>query len=140
LQHFKKQIKVFRVNFTKLIGCTLITKIMKLCNMDYKIKVFRVNFFWISLKLLFYGRLGFKAFISTSFIKLNLLFQDWEEVRRKVMRSMNIIKYLIKNQVQRNILQKYSSDYHAIFSVFLNIAKMAVFCRNLNITELFLGK
>jgi hypothetical protein len=38
------------------------------------------------------------------------------KVLGKAMRSENIIEYSIKNQVETNISQKYSSEYHAIFS------------------------
>jgi len=43
----------------------------------------------------------------------------------KAMRSVNIIEYSIKNRVKTNFLQKFSSDYDAIISVYSNIAKMA---------------
>jgi len=56
------------------------------------------------------------------------------------MRSVNIIEYSIKNQVETNISQKYSSDYHTIFSVFLNIVKIDVFHVTQNKTKEILNK
>ncbi len=58
----------------------------------------------------------------------------------KAMRSVNIIEYSIKNRVETNISRNYSSDYHTIFSAYLNMSKMSVFCRNSNNTEIFSRK
>jgi len=54
----------------------------------------------------------------------------------KAMRSMNIIKYLIKNQVGTD----FSSDYDTIISVHLNIAKMDLFRVLRNKTKLIAKK
>jgi len=57
-------------------------------------------------------------------------------VHPQAMCTMKIIKYLIKIRVGTII----SSDFNAIISVFSNIAKMAVFCRNSNIAKIFSQK
>ncbi len=43
------------------------------------------------------------------------------KVLGKAMRSENIIEYSIKNQVETNISQKYSSDYDAILFLMNNL-------------------
>jgi len=58
------------------------------------------------------------------------------ELFAKAMRSVNIIEYSIKIQVRKIILQKFSYNFNPIFSV----AKMVLFCRNLNIAKIFFQK
>ncbi len=49
-------------------------------------------------------------------------------INTKAMRSVNLIEYSIKNRVETNIWQKYSSDYDAI--IFVNSNLPAIFlCR-----------
>jgi len=43
------------------------------------------------------------------------------------MRSLIVIGFLIKNDYETNILQKFQSNFNTIISINLNVSKLAVF-------------
>jgi len=72
------------------------------------------------------------------FTELNIHDKINRRLCSKAMRSMNIIEYSIIIRVGTIFSQKFQSNYNTIFSVFLNMSKISMFCVLQNKTKLIM--
>jgi len=75
--------------------------------------------------------------IQSFFIDLGVLkLKATQGLNIKAMRSVSIIEYSIKNRVETNISQKFSSDFHAIISVNSNFTAGVPFRKFKKVTKI----